>query len=68
MRQTTALTTAVNLEIRNDTSSLLPLLTIRNSLHSWLASLLVYGTYVVGNPEGFYPLSQAVASGFIMDK
>lgn len=69
MRQTTALTTAViSLKVTNDTPSLLPLLTIQNSLHPWLASLLVFGMDLVGNLEGFHPLSQAVAAGFIMDK
>lgn len=69
MRQTTALTTAViSLKITNDIHSLLPLLTIQNSIHPWLASLLVLGTNLVGNLEEFHTPSQTVAAGFIMDK
>lgn len=68
MRQTTVLTTAVSLKVTNVIHSLLPSLTIQDSLHPWLASLLVSGTYSIGNPEGFSPLSQAVDAGFIMDK
>ena len=68
MRQSTALTTAVSLKVTNVIHSLLPSLTIQNSLHPWLASLLVYGIYLVENTEGFSPLSQAATAGFIMDK